>query len=204
MTKCFPPISMVSVFCNTLALALVCEIIWPDIIFHSNHNVGSGGLSSWLRGAWQLLIVRLWNGSQSNHPSILKWHPIYQSNHPSILKWYPNSQSIHSSILKWYPIHQCIHPFILKWYTFHPAIHPLIVSISIICTKKFLVKCMFLVSPKMISNRYVDSFAPYMTPLHDVYKNNVEYIFSFNSCLSLSPLTNHQIFNYAGFDQFHI
>ena len=63
---------------------------------------------------------------------------------------------------------------------------------------------MFLVSPKMISNRYVDSFAPYMTPLHDVYKNNVEYIFSFNSCLSLSPLTNHQIFNYAGFDQFHI
>ena len=123
---------------------------------------------------------------------------------PSILKWYPIYQSIHSSILKWYPIHHCIHPFILKWYTFHPATHPLIVPISIICTKKFLVKCMFLVSPKMISNRYVDSFAPYMTPLHDVYKNNVEYIFSFNSCLSLSPLTNHQIFNYAGFDQFHI
>ena len=127
-----------------------------------------------------------------------------QSNHPSILKWHPIYQSIHSSILKWYPIHQCIHPFILKWYTLHPAIHPSIVPISIICTKKFLVKCMFLVSPKMISNRYVDSFAPYMTPLHDVYKNNVEYIFSFNSCLSLSPLTNHQIFNYAGFDQFHI
>ena len=108
MTKCFSPISMVSVFCNTLALALVCEIIWPDIIFHSNHNVGSGGLSSWLRGAWQLLIVRLWNGIQSNHPSILKW--------------YPNYQSIHSSILKRYPIH---HPFIEMIYTpsSHPSIH---------------------------------------------------------------------------------
>ena len=38
-------------------------MFWPSSdIFCSNHNVGSGRLSPRLRSAWQLLLVRLWNG----------------------------------------------------------------------------------------------------------------------------------------------
>ena len=123
MTKCFSPISMVSVFCNTLALALVCEIIWPEIIFHSNHNVGSGGLSSWLRGAWQLLIVRLWNGSQSNHPSILKWYPIQPSIHFEMASNLSIQPSIHFEMISKLSIHTFIHFEMISNPSMYPSIH---------------------------------------------------------------------------------
>ena len=144
MTKCFPPISMMSVFCYTLAL--VCKIIWSDIILDSNHNVGSGGLSSWLRGAWQLLIVRLWNGIQSNHPSKF-WNGI-QSINPSIFPFWNDIQSINVSIHS------------LKWYTVHsaPPIHSLCPSLSYAPKNSWSNVCSRFCQ-KWYINRYVNFFS---------------------------------------------
>ena len=54
-------------------------IIWwsSSNIFRSNHNVGSWRLGPWLRSAWQLLIVRLWNGThqhQNHHHHCHHYH----------------------------------------------------------------------------------------------------------------------------------
>ena len=120
MTKCFPPILTMSIFCNTLVLTLVSEIIWSDIFWKNLiWYISRQQSQRWLRRTQFLITGRL----ATSHCPALKWYPIQPSIHFEMASNLSIQPSIHFEMISKLSIHTFIHFEMISNPSMYPSIH---------------------------------------------------------------------------------